>query len=272
MGRTLLATLLFTALAAAEPPRALVVEHADKRTKAVGLAAQLEKTGYTVRPLALDRAPEPGMAEIVAIGSFATERPEVAAYLREHAAALQAFVRAGGVVLQMTQADQTERRPAFLPEGMDATRTDRDDSRIYVTARGHPLLRGLDGDEILSIPPLGSRRPSSETFGTWRGLRVLLAHDRGPAEPVLLEGALGKGRVVLTSLFLDKVRGADGTADWRVASDVFFRTVRAYVQMVEDGRAPPVAPTPPHDPHAGVERAVLSPPPSRRTDRTCCRS
>ena len=60
--------------------------------------------------------------DLVLLGSFISEHPAYSNWIRQSRAALVQFVSDGGVVLQLTQADQTESSPPFLPEGLRARR------------------------------------------------------------------------------------------------------------------------------------------------------
>ena len=199
-----------------EPLRALVLDHVDFCTKATGAGALLEKAGFEVRALSLSQSPKSAPADLIVIGSFASEHPGYAMFMESHARDLAAWVIRGGVILQFTQADQTEAGPPFLPEGLEALRGDGDHGALIVFDPNHPLLAGLpiSGEEENRLV-LGRhlrRLPNWESLVWQKGFRVLVASDSSGRNPALIEGAAGKGRVLITSLFLDKVLDASGQA------------------------------------------------------------
>jgi len=248
--------LLFAAGAAfGESPIALVFEFADEWTNARGAADALETAGFRVRSLEPDSSFEP--ADLVVFGSFASESPRYVKIAKDRGAALLAFIERGGVVLQFTQADQTEAAPVFLPDGLAATRDDTDLGSLVALDAHHPLLSGLVAPECtdrceVRLPRHLGHPPSWETFTGQEGFNVVLAADPHRRHPVLLEAALGKGRLVLTSLFLDKRLAADGKQlgepGSRRASDQFFTNLHSYVEAVKAGRAPRVVASAPYKP------------------------
>lgn len=233
------------------PVRALVFEHADEWTKATGAAALLERAGANVRPLLLTQSPKHAPADLIVIGSFASEDPAFREFLAARGRDLAAFVEGGGVVLELTQADQTEAAPPFLPEGLEAFRGDGDHADLHVLAAGDPLLAGLPvkGDRVaLPAHRVFRQRPSWESFVWQKGFRTIVAGDAKGRTPALLEAAAGSGRVILTSMPLDKVADAEGkpVADptWVAAGERFFAAVVAHARTVRDGTAPAVVPSP----------------------------
>ena len=247
---------------AAEPPRALVLEFADPWTGALGAAAGLSQAGFSVQTLPLDRAPKAGEADLIWLGSFTSEHPEYGRYMKAYAADLQRFVSAGGVLVLMTQADQVEAVPPFLPDGLSARRADPDYTTLLDLAPGHPLLAGLT--------PAGQTEPKAlwpahfgrggawEAYCEQTGFRVLLANDHTARQPALMEAALGRGRMVLSALYFDKTVADKAGREGQAAADPaylkaaagFFANVRAYTEQVKAGTAPPVVPTPAYQPPA----------------------
>jgi len=259
-----LAVAMLAGLAAAAdppPPRALVLEYADPHTKALGAARALASAGFDVAPFPRDRPVRPGEADLVVLGSFTSEHLGFRKLRRTQGDALARFVAAGGVVLHLTQADQTQERVPMLPAGLAAYRSDADFVHLHVIADGHPLLENLPRDgrdpSRLVLPRHLGRPPSWETFVWQKGFRVVAAGKASGQFPVLLEGAHGKGRVVLTSLFLDKLVDEQGREKGddavRAVSRTFFANLAAYVRAVRAGEAAPVEPTPsPRAPGEGL--------------------
>ena len=77
----------------------------------------------------------------------------------------------------------------------------------------------------------------SASRDSWRAKLV----SAGDADEVaiVLEGAHGKGRFVVTSLFFDKLKGDKDEPD---ARQQFFDGLAAYVRAVKAGTAPDVTP------------------------------
>ena len=232
------------------PPVALVFEFADRWTKATGLARALEGAGFEVRQLDLTQALETTSVELLAFGSFSTEHEAWQGFALREAAAIQRFVREGGVVLQMTQADQTEARPPFLPKELGFQRTDADLGGLVAPtkeAAQHPLVAGLSLLDLDRANWFG--RPASwETAGPATGFEVLLSAKPALRNPVLLEGSHGKGRFLLTSLFFDKLHPSDPDVEVPVAvqaaAATWFAGLKRHVVAVLEGKARPVVPSP----------------------------
>jgi hypothetical protein len=236
-------------------PTALVLEHSDKWTQADGAVQALQTAGWKTRTLTFDQPVNPRGAHLILIGSFASEHPGYVAFMKRNAAVLQGFVEQGGVLVQMTQADQTESAPPFLPRSLAAERADPDYSDLWAVTGDHPLLRGLpdggsDPKQILIPSHLG--RPANwEGFIKHSGFRVVLASGDDLQNFALLEGAHGRGRIVLTSLYLDKLQSHGtnvATPDFEKISATFFVNLADYTASVRSGNAPAVVATPPSKP------------------------
>ena len=195
-------------------------EVADRWTNHIGLRRSLEAAGFETR--AFD--PENGLeknCDVLVLGSFLSEDATYRAWAKSQAKALDRFLARGGVVLQMTQADQTESTPAFLPGKLKIKRTDKDAASVLVLADSHPLVANLprrsSSKKQLELP-MHHRQGSWESQRDQKGFRVLLALDATHRDPVLVEAEVGKGRLLMTSLFFDKLDDASGKT---VAPKVF---------------------------------------------------
>ena len=258
-GRLVLPVILLlaaTSVPAQEKPRALVFEHLDRWTHARGARHLLEASGFEVQPLPAKVPERLTGVDLILFGSFASESRDYKAWVLQHRRRLLEFMKAGGVVMQFTQADQTESVPPFLPEGLEARRGDRDFPDLLVLEPDHPLLAGFPlgkgTPKTLALPRHLKRPASWESLEAAKGFRILLTSDVELEHPALLEGAVGRGRLLLTSLFLDKVldpegkpKGAPGI---QKAAGRFFKNLVAYVLSVRAGAAPAVKPTPPYVP------------------------
>lgn len=247
------------------PPRALVIEHEDWRTEARAGAEMLGEAGFDVRRLDLPALPDgdgpgPGSAQaipslgsldtdLVVLGSFVSDHPVYDELLKENRTRLQRFVEEGGVLLQFTQEHGAEISPGFLPQGLFARRTYVGRDEVFVFDDAHPIVAALPRDferpNRLPIFRHLGHDASWESFRKWRGFRVLLAGDPDAQFAVLLEGEYGDGRILLTSMFLDKRPAEEASihADYTAMADGFMRGLREYVNLVRDRRAPAVVPT-----------------------------
>lgn len=230
-------------------PRALYFEVADRWTGAIGLGRMLTEAGFDAAPIDPEAALVLDGVDLVALGSFCTESAAYAPMVERESEALRGFMASGGTVLQMTQADQTEAAPPWLPEGLEYRREDPDMGPVQPldAERAHPLVRGLDLARFNRLRHFD--RPASwETPGPCAGFEVLLGTDPVTRNPALVEAAVGEGRVILTSLFLDKLVDADGDPiapeGYREQALGFFGGLREHVAAVRAGEASAVAVTP----------------------------
>jgi len=251
------AALLLLALggAAFAGPKAYVLDHEDKWTKTTGAARLLERAGFAVKPLPLDRSPF-GLrdAHLIFLASFASEHPGYDAYMKKYGDALYYYVDKGNTLVQMTQADQTEAEPPFLPTTHGARRGDRDFAEAVVLSPDHPLLEGIavEGTTSRSAKPATIRLDETstiwESFVDQGGFQVILAGDRHARWPALMEGAYGQGRIVLAAMAFDKdaPRGeADPFRDARRAfNERFFANLARHVVAVRARRTKPLEITP----------------------------
>ncbi|HBE71077.1 MAG TPA: hypothetical protein DDW52_23265, partial [Planctomycetaceae bacterium] len=137
------------------------------------------------------------------------------------------------------------------------SRTDKDGDSVLVLANKHPLVarlpRRASSDDRLALP-MHHRRGSWESLRDQNGFRVLLSLDPTNRDPVLVEAEVAKGRLLLTSLFFDKLADSKGNVvappEFRQASAAFFAGLYNYVNSVRAGKGPVVEPTPPYVPPA----------------------
>ncbi|HET6150347.1 MAG TPA: metallophosphoesterase, partial [Polyangia bacterium] len=226
-----------------EVPTAYVMEYADPYTGVVGDARQLlAAAGFDVQTLPLDRDPRQ-LRGLIYFGSFVSESPDYRDYLMRNPTNVYTFVDAGNVLIQMTQADQTEFKPPFLPNSQTARRTDTDLGALAVLDPQHPLLAGvaLDGDGNLAWK---TGRVGWETFGAQTGFAVLLAADHNATSAALMEGAYAQGRFILTAMALDKPEGPGPDRDQ--FNQAFYRNLYQYTRDVcrRQTRAVNVTPSP----------------------------
>ena len=238
-----------------EIPTAYLFEFADPHTGSPGAASELlAQAGFQVQPLPLDRDPAE-LRGLVFLGSFASESMAYRDYVARNVRALAAFVEGGNVLLQMTQADQTEPVPLFLPRAQVAQRYDVDVGELFALDRAHPLLAEvpLEASGALKwhFPQLGW-----ETFLLQRGFAIVLAGDSGGRNAALMEGAHGDGRVLLSAIAADKLIGLGPDRD--DFNRVFLRNLFQYTRDVCRRQARVVTASPPGRPQFSEDSFMLA--------------
>lgn len=208
------------------PLRAYVWEHKDQWTGTEGIAsAQLEAAGFEVLPLPTDKSPfELLDGQLIFIGSFVSEAPGYKQYMKKYAKDLYRFVDKGNLLIQMTQADQVEAQPQFLPTTQAAQRSDRDHPHAYVYSPDHPLVQGVQAaNRRLQTD---ASRTIWEAFSEFGGFEVILAGDDQANHPAMMEGAYGQGRILLCAMAFDK-----GVANDREAGDEFANARKRFAKQ-----------------------------------------
>jgi hypothetical protein len=163
----------------------------------------LKAAGFEVRRLPLDRSPF-DLRGLIYIVAGASGRPEYAPYMRQHAAALYGFVDRGNVLVQLPQATASEASPPFLPTTHIARREVDRQVPVQVLVPSSPLLDGLTAPGALPAKLEGP----IDLFGSQGGFEVSLSADGSGGRPLLMEGAYGQGRIVLSALTLDQPQTA----------------------------------------------------------------
>ncbi len=230
-------------LATAQPkPHAYVLEHSDQWTRSAFASSLLAEHGFEVEPLPLEDDPSQLKPGLIVFASFACDIPGYAKYVTGGKSKLMDWVSQGNVLLQLTQSDQVEAAPPFLPSSLIARRNDRDLGMTRVFDSDHLLNKGVP--RTLSFH---RDRTSWESFYDQQGFRVLLAADESGANPALMEAAVGKGRVLLSSIPMDKtIEPKDGLNATALDAyrKLFFANLTGYVDAVQKGIAPTATPTP----------------------------
>lgn len=235
--------------ASAASPSALVYDWADPFLKASGAGQLFEKAGFQVTKGDLTKELRLNGVNIVVLGSFIAENSNYSAFMKKNAAELRRYVENGGIILQFASADQTEPECVYLTDALKVRRSDEDSRHLFALLPEHPLLLGiqLEGEKSeLVLPPFpGEFPPSMETFEYQRGFSVILSADTSGMYPVLLESGWGRGRVLLSSLIIDKQlrNGRVITAtDTQTFADLFISNLRVYVETHNAGKLPHISP------------------------------
>lgn len=240
------------------PLKALLLESRDQWTGAVGGRVLLEKAGFIVSPLHVDESFNLNDVNLIVFGSLSAWDPNYTALMRKHTATLHDFVNRGGVILEMNQNGRLKFVSAYLPAGMTARRADMEYESLAITAPNHPLFNAMpvveNPTKELRLPKHLNHYANWGPFDNFTGFRVLLASEPTMEHPALLEGSYGKGRILLTSLYFDKLYDSNDNliapeATLAVAKR-FFVNLATYVAAVRAGIAPPVTATPGFEPAA----------------------
>ncbi len=234
-----------SAAASNEKPTAYVFEYADQWTRSSGAAGQLAHAGFEVAELPLDRSPLEMTVDLIFLGSFVSENPAYREYMKKYAADLYHYVEKGRLLVQMVQADQTEKSPPFLPSTLAARRADPDYAKAHILTPKSHLLQSL------SFPnntfQFHQRVTIWEAFVDQAGFEVIVAGDPDAQSPALMEGACGRGRIILSSLALDKTSfGTFGDPDSAIKPirAAFFRNLAAHALNVRLRQTKPLTITP----------------------------
>ena len=240
----LLALFIASPLFGQAKPTALVYEHKDQWTQSLGALELLEQGGFGVSDLSLGKSPLECEADMIFLGSFTSESEAYKQYMKSFAAELRSYVEKGHLLVQMVQADQTEETPPFLPSSLGAMRADQDFSKAHIVSASSHLLQGLPEISCISFHP---RATVWESFVDQKGFEVTLAGDKHAQFPALLEGALGKGRIILSSLALDKQSfGSFGEPNEAIdkVREVFFQNLARHAMAIRNQTAEPLNVTP----------------------------
>lgn len=225
-----------------EPIKAYVYAFDDPYAGASTAEALLAEAGFEVHVLPMDSSPQL-LDGLIVIGSFASEDPRYAGYMSAYGEDLYHFVDRGNLLVQMTQADQSEAVPPFLPTKRSAVRDDSDVERVRVLSPDHAMTSGLavDGEGWLSAR---GNRLGWETFRDQNGFEVMLAADADAVRPVLMEAAYGQGRVLLCAMTLDKAAPMSNVETFDALASTFFGNLYGHTRAVLAGDAAALNVTP----------------------------
>ena len=210
-------------MACSDHPVAYVLDPRDPMLDASPFALRLARLGFAVEPLPLDRSPS-GLHGLIVIGSGAARHPEYAAYMEQYRSHLYHFVDRANVLVQLAQTAADEPAPRFLPTTHSAQRDAREVSEIRVVEDEHALL----GNRPKGLLSWRGEHGLPGAFVQQAGFQVLLAEDADARRGLLLEGAYGQGRILLSALPLDQ----PGDAAAAQVSDAFFDALRTHTRDV----------------------------------------
>jgi hypothetical protein len=189
-----------------EHPKAYLLENDAVNGLPSRATALLTEAGFEVEPLPEDVPPDE-LCGLIFIGSYASEAPGYAEYMRRYAENLYAFVDRANVLLEMAQNTESEVSPPFLPTTHAAERGGDAARALFVAYDGSPILEGVaatNAEVDWHEPELVPQR-----FLAHGGFAPLLAADDADGDAVLLEGAYGQGRFLLSSLANDRDSGEE---------------------------------------------------------------
>lgn len=219
--------------ACATTPTAYLLAGGD-RDHVAGLTEQLKTVGFNVETIALERSPAL-LRGVIVIPSRASESADYLAYVERFSADLYEFVDNANVLVQLAQRHESEETPAFLPSTHTVTRDQKSAlGGVRVKNPEHPLLRDLvlAGDHL----PWRLAEVDQPVFIAPKGFEVILSDPR-ERYSLLIEGAYGQGRFVLSALELELPRDQAEAA----ISEAFFANLFEHAQAVCGRAAPALA-------------------------------
>jgi len=179
--------------------------------------------------------------KILIIGSFATNNTTLHTSMDANAGEIEAFLTRGGVVIELTQADQNQANIDWLPGDLSAARTDTDYAQIVILEDAHPIFNTpnkLTEDDLSNWGiSSGGWSTAWETFGAHSGFTVLAARDANGTNPCALEASYGKGRILLLSIALDKKHTLGTTPASLENSMLMMENILAEFAAAVDARA-----------------------------------
>ena len=187
-----------------EQPNIYVIAKPDRYDR---LSEMLTDVGFTVYPLPLDVSPFTLKGSIL-LGADLAGSEDYDNYISKNSNSLYDFVDAANVLIQLNQDADNEPTPPFLPTTHNAVRSSRTFDETFVTSPSNPLLSGLKYTEN-TTDWKGVEVTAPSSFSHQDGFEVILAGDEASHHPLLMEGAYGQGRIVLSSLSIDD----DGLVD-----------------------------------------------------------
>lgn len=203
--------------------------------------------------------------DLLFFGTFTNGEQPYHDYMRRYGNQIPAFVSDGGIVVEMSQwGKYSFLYPDFLPGNMKIVReTWSGTDELILTDKQHPLMSKWLGNGAVSLQyPKPMHQPgriydgrrSWESIAEWEGMRLLIGAGGGyrkskniPGRGALVESQHGKGRYLLSSLWLDKLFDDKGEIKVQLgvlqASEGFFRSLFDYTVAVKNGKAVRVQPT-----------------------------
>jgi hypothetical protein len=217
-------------VACTEHPNAYLVNH----DPAGPLSAALTRAGFAVAALPLDRDPRELKGTIVFDDGISKD-VRYQEFVDRYAEGLYHFVDRANVLVQLAQEAAHEREPPFLPTTQGALRGGVALDAVSVTDETHPLLQRMPQSEGWLNQRFSGLVP--ESFLRTEGFAPLLAGKQNGDPPVLVEGAYGQGRIVLSALPLGAARKAE-TAE---LAATFFANLRGEVKAVCERKTKAIA-------------------------------
>jgi hypothetical protein len=188
-----------------------IVDYADEWNKKACMGLLLDDLGKEYDDLSADvEAGNFSLAgyKIFIIGAFVTNSTVLHNSLDANADEIESFVAGGGVVIEMTQADQNQANLDWLPGDLVAVRSDTDYAQIVILEPDHPMFQSpnklSEGDISNWGISSGTWSSAWETFASQSGFTVIAARDANGTNPCILEATYKQGRILLLSIALDK--------------------------------------------------------------------
>jgi hypothetical protein len=188
-----------------------IVDYADEWNKQACLGTLLEDLGVDYDDISSEVEAgnlNLGAYNTLIIGSFVTNNGALHSSLDANEGEIQSLVASGGVVIELTQADQNQANVDWLPDGLVAVRSDTDYAQIVILEEDHPIFH--EPNELTEADisnwgiSSGGWSSAWETFVAQIGFTILAARDANGTNPCILEATHEQGRIMLLSMALDK--------------------------------------------------------------------
>ncbi|MBA4147121.1 MAG: PQQ-binding-like beta-propeller repeat protein [Verrucomicrobia bacterium] len=231
------------------------METRDRYTGALGLSEFLgsEQIAFSDVTAVLRDGGTPDLAtvDLLIVGAFITNEPELRAAYQRMGATFHKFVADGGLIVVLGQADQDQEMETWMEKPRRIRRADPDFPTAYITQKDHLLLK--QPEQITTADLRGWRVPATwpsantvwEAINEWNQGAVILAADESstPSNAAMIEMGWGAGRAIFLAMTPDKafVTGNDVA---RKGGSKLLRNLMAYAPLVRSGAAPPIQITP----------------------------
>lgn len=206
-----------------------IIDYADEWTQVAAVAPSLEEYGYEFDDItAKVEAGDVNLAgyHLLFMSAMYTNNPSLHQNVDDNADVIQAFVEAGGVVIEPTQADQNEANVDWLPDGLKCVRSDPDPSQFEITEPGHPVFNAPNKFTVDDFLGWGHQGwPTGwEVIASQTGFTVLMV-EKGTDKPIIMEADYGKGKFVMMCMAPDKYHIAGNDDETKEGAGKLFENI-----------------------------------------------
>lgn len=179
------------------------------------------------------------------IGSFCTQNSVIQTVLANAGGVMNQFVNTGGTIIMLTQADQNRAQESWIASPAVVTRGDPDFAKVYRVQPLHQLFatpNAIADADLQDWKYYGSSTwdTSWESFVTFSNVGVLAGDSASmPSKGTIIEAGWGTGRVIFTSLAVDKARNI-GNAQAKAQALRLIGNLLQYAKDVKDQLVAPI--------------------------------